>query len=291
MRRDAVKVLATAACLVVLAAAPAWAMMIAPSPIPERVAQADVVVVGKVGKVEDKNVSALPLRGGKDKVEWQVVAFQIEENLQGLKKETKEIRVGFLPPQIPPMQPGVFVSGGGRRGVVLVTGQELCLFLVKHPTEDFYVPEMYFSVIDKKSPNAVTEIEATRRCVKLWSDPTAGLKSKDAEDRFLTAGMLISKYRTDRSGGKTKTEAVDAEQSKLILAALAEADWAPMNKNPTLFGFQMNPQALFLRLGLTDKDGWNTPKNIVEVTAAAKQWLKDNAGSYRIQKFVEATDK
>jgi hypothetical protein len=222
-------------------------------------------------------------------VEWQVVAFQIEDPLLGVNKETKEIRVGFIPPPVAP-RPGVLV-GGRRAAVVLSTGQELALFLVKHPTEDFYVPEMYFSVIDKKSPNFDKEIEATKRCIKLLGDPTAGLKSKDADDRLLTAGMLISKYRTDRTNGKAKTEATDAEQSKLILAALAETDWAAMNRNPILFGFQMNPQSLFLRLGLTEKDGWKQPMNFMEVPAAAKQWLKDNAASYRIQKFVETTDK
>ena len=35
-----------------------------------------------------------------------------------------------------------------------------------------------------------------KRCVKLLEKPTAGLKSKDASDRLLTASLLINRYRT-----------------------------------------------------------------------------------------------
>jgi hypothetical protein len=39
-------------------------------------------------------------------------------------------------------------------------------------------------------------------------------------------------------------------------------------------------------LGLTPEDGWAPPQNFQEVSAAAKAWLKEHAGTYRIQRFV-----
>ena len=59
------------------------------------------------------------------------------------------------------------------------------------------------------------------------ADPMASLKSKDANERVLTAGMLIYRYRDCRKNpnGKAKEEPIDAAQSKLILTAIAEGDW------------------------------------------------------------------
>ncbi len=267
-------------CLAALVSTPAHALMIAPAPIPERVAQAEVIVVGTVGKVESQNVSAIPFFGGKDKVEFQVVAVKIDDAVLGAKG-LKEIRVGFVPPQNKPAGPIRLP----RPSVILETGQEVCLFLRKHPEESFYVAPMYFDVMDKKNPNFSQDVELVKRCVKLLAEPDAGLKAKDADDRLLTAAMLLSRYRTDRSGtGKGKTEPVEAEQSKLILQALADADWS--KPNHPLLGAQMSPQQLFLRLGLTDKDGWSQPKDFKEFPALAKNWLKENAGTYRLQRFA-----
>ena len=113
----------------------------------------------------------------------------------------------------------------------------------------------------------------------------AVLKGKNADDRFLTAAMLIARYRTPRPG-ETKTEAIDAEESKLILQALADADWT-VKPAPGILGLQtMNPQNIFYRLNLTPQDGWTQPTDVKDVPDAAKQWLKDNAEKYRIQRFV-----
>jgi hypothetical protein len=273
---------------------PAKALVAVPAPpvMPERVALADTVIIGKVGKVEDKNVSAVPYPGAKNKVEYQVFTLQIDDAVLGAKG-MKEIRIGFVPPM-----------GGGIRPprplpqLMLATGQEGCFFLSKHPEESFYVPQQYFDVLDKKNPNFEKEVAQVKRCAKLLADPDASLKSKDADDRLLTAVMLITRYRTSRTPN-AKTEAIGAEQSKLILEALADADWTKTN-DPNLRG---GPQQYFLRLGVTEKDGWKMPMRIDPKTgrtlvdyqgipAAAKKWCKDNAGTYRIQRFVaETTDK
>src|SRR5262249_11390638 len=145
---------------------------------------------------------------------------------------------------------------------------------VKHPKEDFYTAQNYFDVIDKKSPNFAKELAEAKKAAKLLADPKAGLKAKDADDRFLTAAMLIIRYKTPKGDG-AKLAPVDADQSKLILLALADADWSPKAGR-----FMMTPQAMFSRLGVTAADGWTPPKDYKEFPDQAKKWLKANAGKY-----------
>ncbi len=69
--------------------------------------------------------------------------------------------------------------------------------------------------------------------------------------------------------------------SKLILAALAEGPWTEEDSQS-----QVGRLRLFLRLGLTDKDGWLQPRSMEEMPAAAQKWLRDHAAAYRIQRYV-----
>ena len=132
----------------------------------------------------------------------------------------------------------------------------------------------------------------TKKFVKILANPKEALKSDKAEDRYTAAAILISKYRQRRAtASEPKTEAIDADISKLILTALGEADWKA--QNPALF--RMNPQSIFNELGVTEKDGFHPP--MVEVQGRkqvdyrtyfdyCKRWCKDNAGKYKIQRFV-----
>jgi hypothetical protein len=271
--------LAGISCLAVIAeAAPAKAMMIAPAPIAQRVALAQVVIVGKVTAFADKTVPALPSPGATEKVEYQVATVQVEDAFQGAK-DAKEIKVGFLPPAAPPVGgPGVIRPGLRRPGVNLQVDQEYLLFVNPHSDAPFYVAQAYFdAVVKKDNANFDKDVDEAKRCAKLLADPKAGLKSDKADDRALTAEMLVARYRLPRPGlDPGKTEAIDAEESKLILQALADADWKP----------KLGPQQAFLQLGLTDKDGWAQPKDFNDLPDAARKWLKDNAEKYRIQRFV-----
>jgi hypothetical protein len=80
---------------------PAKALMIAPSPISQRVATADCIVVGKVTGFGDKTVSVSSFPGAKDKQEYQIAIVKVESNIHGAKG-VKEIRVGFMPPMAAP---------------------------------------------------------------------------------------------------------------------------------------------------------------------------------------------
>jgi hypothetical protein len=281
------KLLVAAVCFFILVlSAAAKAVAIRMPSIAERVATADAIVVGKVESIEDKTVKAKPIYGGDD-VEYQVAALKIGDGVSGVKGLT-HVKVAF---QVPVNQPGGPIRPGRRPlPPKLEKDQEVCLLLTKHPTENFYVLTNTFQVFDKKNETFDKEVEQVKKLSKLLDDADKSLKSKDRDEKFLTATMLVTKYRTQPIGPEPKKEDIDAAQSKAILEALADADF---NKQyPELQGW--NAMTVFYRLGLTDKDGWKPPQNATQeqVIETAKKWLKDNAGSYRIQKFVaEKTDK
>jgi hypothetical protein len=267
-------------------AAAATAKVVAPAPIPDRVALADVVILGKVTAIEDKTVSARRYPGANEKTEYRIALVQVQDLLKGPRGVTT-IRLGFVPPPVvPPPKPGIVVSGGPHRFPQMnhTVGQEACFFLTKHFEGDFHVAQMYYEVVEKKAPNFDKDLALVKRCAKLLEDPRAGLKAKDAEDRLMTAAMLLTRYRTPKPGQiNPKTEPIDAEENRLILQAIVSGDWSRKE-----FG-QLSPQLLIGRLGLTAKDGWNPPKfkdYQKEFPAYAQKWLKDHLDTYRIQRFV-----
>lgn len=274
--------------LILVASSRAQALMVAPPVISQRVAAADAVVVGQVTGFADKAVTAVRFPGGTDKVNYQVALVKVEEALLGLK-DAKTVRVGFLPP--PPPAPPVPRRPPIRRGpqANLAVGQEACLFLTKHPDGDFYVLTAWYDVLNKAdNPAFPKEMEEVRHCAKLLAGPKAGLASANKEDRALTAVMLVTRYRTQRyhAGKPPKEEPIDAAKSKAILLALADADWTIRNPRQA----QGSPQAVFNRLGLTEKDGWVPPKDASRWAEVAKRWLKSHADTYRIRRFVTATE-
>ncbi len=286
---------------------PVQAMMIAPQPLSQRVALADSIVIGKVIGFEKKPVQAGRFPGDKDKGEYIVAIVKIEEVFGNLanRKRVENVHVGFLPPP-PLIQPVPLPPGPGGKPVPIIRpplrryptfqlakDQEVCLLLTPHHEASFYtVPNVYGGIIkNKDNPQAFDkDVAEVKRCVKLLANPKAGLESKDADERLLTAGMLLTRYRTQPMYVQNaKQVPIDAEQSKAILRVLAEADWA--KATPGLF--QANPQNLFMRLGLTAKDGWTQPKDFKQFPELAKKWLKDNGDKYRVQRFVapEKTEK
>jgi hypothetical protein len=267
--------LALLAGVALLAVAPVSAMRIAPQPIAARVAASDVVVIGKVTAIEDKTVSATQFPGADNKVDFQIAVVKIADPILNAKGLT-HVKVGFFVP--PPAAPGGPIRIGGRGPVVkLDVDQEGCLLLTKHHDADFYTIN-FDGVFDKKSQTYEKDLEQVKKAAKLLADPKAGLESKDANDRLVTAGMLVTRYRKFVPNGKE--EPIDTAESKLILKALADADWTkPVN-------FQdMSAQRAFGQLGLKPEDGWN-PQGVTDYNAASKAWLKDNADKYTIKKFV-----
>jgi hypothetical protein len=237
---------------------------------------ADCVIVGQVTSVPEDPVHApaLPKIAGAPKVAHHMAVVRIESVVIGAK-DLRELRVGFIaPPPSPRRRPGFQWS----------VGQEGCFFLRKHPDEPFWVLQADYDMLDKgRDKDFERRLALVRRCGKLLEDVEAGLRAPDAGDRLLTAGMLILRYRTPLYvyRGEPKTAPIDAGQSRRILSVLAEGEWTEKDlRDP------MGRLRLFFRLGLTNRDGWKPARSDKEAAETAQAWLRANASTYCIRRYV-----
>lgn len=245
-------------------------------PLPQRVALADCVIVGKVTNVpaDPVHAFALPKIAGAPKVAHQMAVVGIDSVVLGAT-DVRELRVGFIAPPPSPRR---------RTAFQWSVGQEGCFFLRKHPDESFWVIQADYDLVAKgRGKDFERRLALVQRCGKLLKDAEAGLRAPEADDRLLTAGMLILRYRTPQHvyRGEAKTAPIDAERNRLILAVLADGEWTEMDLRAP-----MGRLRLFFRLGLTARDGWKPAKSEKETAAAAQAWLRAHAATYRIRRYV-----
>jgi len=298
------RLLMVAACglfaLLILLDSPsaAFALRVAPqqpAPVGQRVARNDAAIVGTVTAIEEKTVSAPQYPGSKDKVEYYVATVKVDEAISGVKGVT-HIKVAFLAPAKPvqpidpkdrPIRPIRPIQG--QLPPTLTKGQEALLFLRQHHAENFYIMAQFDDLIDKKGDDFKTGLEEAKKATKVLDDPKKALKVENKAEKFQAVATMFARYRTapiTLDPNSLKQEEIDAEESKLLLAALAESDWTPKP------GFQMgftSPIMCFQALGLTDKDGWSFKGG--NFNDLAQKWLKDNTGKYRVKKYVVAAEK
>jgi hypothetical protein len=279
----------TALAGVAFLSGPATATLImptAPPPLYARVAEAEYVVLGKVTG-HDKPVSlGFDNFNPQLKVKYNVAKLKISQVLIGSKSLT-EAKVLF-------QAPGRFGPGLIRQDSLPVRTEGV-LFLKKMTDGDYYALGTYPAVVaKKKNPKFKKEVAYIKRCVKLLKDPDAGLKSRSKSERLLTAALLIVSYRSFPGGFNYKTEPIDADRSKLILAQLAAANWLPKANS-----LEPKPMELLDRLALTAKDGWNVPL-VFGIPSPAQQrkralagraWVKKHYATYRIQRYVAKNAK
>jgi hypothetical protein len=257
-------------------------------PLPECIAEADYVVVGKVVGVEDKTVSTSPFPDSPAKIAYVVVTVKPSEVLHG-DPAVKEIRLGFI------ARESYKLDGSGVRTppvpwpqtTVFKVGQEGLLFLKKHHQESFQVKfAPFLGFIPKEDGDFRKTVDQARKLAALLKDPTAALKADNPANRYLAATMLIHAYRPYEVKGQERRETpVDAAVSKLLLKALAEADWR--DDADRLDGvYPPHPYRLFQRLGVTKADGYDPPAVADNQTTldATLKWLRDNEGKYAVMR-------
>jgi hypothetical protein len=234
-----------------------------PRPVRMRVAFADATFVGKVTSLADKDIPADLAKG--DGLMIRLASVVVTSRLTG--GVGKNIEVGII---------------ASRRfaASAVAKGDELLFFAHRHPTrKNTWIVYPYDGYI-AMGPGGKAVVDEARSAAALIVDPMKALKSKDGGHRAAAAALLVHRYRTAPPFGP-KTEAVPAAESKLILQALADGDW-----KSTPFWGAANPRTAFPLLALTDKDGWKPPSELEKFHEAARKWLRDNAGKYKMTRYA-----
>ena len=216
---------------------------------PNRLTNSDAVFVGRVVAFEPMDIEAAPAKG-QPKVPYRIAVIQVTESIRGVKKGSQTVRVGF--PVNNNLQPGgggnvqiqiqpAFPPGGRiLRGQVMQTmqlqvGQDGLFFLAKHADESFFVAPTYQTFVNRENnPGFDNEVKSAKQVCKVLDNPVAALKADDKDDRYTAAAVLVSKYRSNSTGLAMKEVPISAEESKLILKAMAEGDWTVGRFNPTV---------------------------------------------------------
>ncbi|MCI0705526.1 MAG: hypothetical protein L0241_31080 [Planctomycetia bacterium] len=261
----------------------------------EKVAQAEVVITGKVSALEKDTVMAPQFPGG-EKVAHKIAVIKIEKGLYGAENVT-HIKVGFVPPPPPanpPAPPVRPIPGRGFAVINLTEGQEGLYFLSKHHTGEFYTIHPMLAPLDPKADGYKAQAELVTKATTVLADPMKALKAAKADDRFFAAMVLVAKYRSGSlTGVEMETVKLAADESKLILKALAEGNWKPDPMNPNA----PNPFMAFGQLGLTAKDGFKAPQvkpgedYLTKMKEAYTTWLAGPGKDYQINKLVPKKKK
>jgi hypothetical protein len=249
--------LAALALAVIVTRVPGGAM--APLAMPMQVATSDAVFVGKVTEAPGK-----PVPGGIAGDARQITLARVSVSACYLGGAGKNVEVAAFSPAYRSSPPAL------EKGVEY-------LFLVKrHPKrKDTFVAASIYDV-HRAGPGLKALVDEAKGVCALLADPMKSLKGKD---RARAAALLLLRYKTTPLGEKPGTEPVPAEESRLILSSLAEADWKGGD-------WMTSPRQAFARLGLGPRDGWKVPEDAAAFDVAARKWLKENAGKYKLTRYA-----
>jgi len=296
-----------AAASLAIAAEPAMGLRIAVQNFStsQKVAQSEVVVTGKVTSLEKETVDLPQYPGDKNKVAFTVAVIKVESSLAGAKNVT-HIKVAFSA-QPGGEQPGIDLPikgrpirpGGGFGPIQLTEGQEGIFFLAKHPGSDsYYAVQQGYTPIAAKAENYKDELAKIKTIVDALADPVKALKAEKLDARLTATAVIVGKYRSNPTGQLVEV-AIPAEETKLIMKTLLEADWAVADMPPPGFDYQSSPNTIASMIGIYpgahgipqiqikpgDTEGYS-----VKMKAAITAWYAKSGDKFEIKKFV-AKDK
>ena len=273
----------------------------------QKVAQADVVVTGKVSSIEKETVELPQYPGDKNKAAFTIAVIKVESILAGAKNVT-HLKVAFL------SQPGAVGGGeepglgggpikgrpirpGGFGPVQLTEGQEGIFFLQKHTGSDsYYSVQQGYTPISAKAENYKDELVKVKAITEALTDPVKALKAEKLDARLTAAAAILGKYRQNRTGQMVEV-AIPAEETKLIMKALLEADWTVVEAPPAGFDYQASGPGIAGLIGLhPGANGVGTfqqkPGDSYNAKwkDAVKAWYEKGGEKFEIKKFV-AKDK
>jgi hypothetical protein len=271
---------------------------IAPFPQVNKTQAADLIVTGRVVAIEDQDakIPAPP------NMVYRVAVVQVTEALKG-KAENNMVRVAFQvaknvpgvqpnpqPQPVPPVQIQPFPIKKPFQpnfNVPLNVGMEGLYYLQKNPTQKLYtLVQTYGSFVSVENNKQGFDFEVAQ--VKVAANPMASLKAAKAADRATAAVVLIKQYRQPVfvPGKGQVQEPINAEESKLILKGLLEAEWPVA---PAQINYNTHPAIAFNMLGIGPQDGFQgAPQGVYSqpYADAAKAWLQKNWQTYQVKRFV-----
>lgn len=257
----------------------------------EKLVRSDVVAVGKVTALEKDTIDAPQYPGAPDKVAYKIAVVKIENGLVGANNIT-HVKIGFIPPAegAPPVgRPG----RGGYAPVNLTKDMEALFYLKKHHSADFYTVEPIMAPTDTKDEGYKAQLETVKKGAAVIADPTKALKAEKADDRLFAAALLVTKYRSyPENAPEVENVKIGADESKLILKAIAEGDWKKDQD-----GVSPHPYQAFSMLGLNQTSGFKFPQVkpgedfITKAKETYTEWLAGAGKDYQITKIVAKPKK
>jgi hypothetical protein len=255
----------------------------------EKLVHSDLVAVGKVTAFEKDTVDAPPYPGATDKLAYTIAVVKIENGLVGANDIT-HVKIGFIP----------FAEGARRRlwrrgysPVNLTKDMEALFYLQKHHSADFYTIGLLMVPTDTKDENYKAELETVKKGAAVIADPMKALNAEKADDRMFAAAVMVTKYRSyPENGAEVESAKVGADESKLILKAIAEGDWKKDQD-----GIAPHPYHAFSMLGLNKTSGFKFPqvKPGEDFITKSKEtyiaWLAGAGKDYQITKLVAKPNK
>ncbi len=269
----------------------------------QKVAQSEIVVAGKVTSIEKETVELPQFAGDKNKAAFLIAVIKVETSLAGAKNVT-HLKVAFLsqpgggeeqPNLGRPIRP-VPIRGGGA--IRLNEGQEGIFFLQKHPgSASYYTVPPGYTPINAKAENYKDELAKVKVTTEAFADPVKALKAEKLDARLTAAGAIVAKYRQNPTGQSVET-LIPAEETKLILKALLEADWIVADAPGVGFDYQASGPGIAGLLGLyPGANGVGTFQQKPGESYngkwkdAVKAWHEKNGDKFEIKKFVPKVKK
>lgn len=275
------RVLFAAPLVALVLAAPAEAKRVRLFTPLEKLVRADAVLVGKVTAVEKEPAVVPAAPGAKEKLSYRVAVVKVETGIVGAGEVT-HIKIGFEPTAAD------LNSAPPRRGPAPfspTTNAEGLFFLTKHPSGDFYTITPMLSPVLVDVAGYKDQVAQAQAAAAALADPMKALKADKPADRLFAANVLVAKYRAyPEGGGEVENVKVPADESQLVLKALADADWKAARSD--LSAYQS-----FSMLGLNDKDGWKPPMVkpgedfIAKTKEAFVKWLDGPGKNYQLNRL------
>lgn len=233
-------------------------------PQPTRAATlSEVVAVGTVVNVEPEPTRAKPQASAADDVAYTVTVVKIETPLIGARNLT-HVRVGTPRGQV------TFLPDEGK----------VLMFLRPHQVANFLVASPHHSPLDLSKDGAAQTLKTVEAVAATVNDPMKALSAERKDDRVAAAAILAERYRK-LSRGLDGSEEVDrpADESKLLFAALAEADWSAALPD----GLTILSHMHALDLG---PQGYALAPTVDASKERFVKWLADEGKSARVKQFV-----